>query len=59
MFSVIKRNGVLPPITVENFLLSDYGACKDSFDPNKTYIGMIIMAVYANGRWFTDEQSFM
>ena len=26
-----------------------------SFDPNKNYMGFVIMAVHAKGQWYTDH----
>merc|ERR1712235_75138 len=44
--------------TVEGFYVPNYGAGKvgpQQFDPNKNYIGFIIMAIYGNGRWYIDH----
>ena len=27
----------------------------NAFDPNKSYMGLVIMAVYANGQWYNDH----
>ena len=51
-------NGALPPITVGGFYLPNYGGGKagpQAFDPNKNYMGFVIMAVHANGQWYTDH----
>ena len=40
--------------------MANYGAGKtdsQSFDPNKNYIGLIIMAVRSNQQWFTDNSN--
>jgi len=54
----IEKNGALPPITVGGFYLPNYGAGKagpQAFDPNKNYMGVVIMAVHANGQWYNDH----
>ena len=41
--------------------MSYYGAGKNgprAFDPNKDYIGLIIMGIYSQGQWFTDNSKF-
>ena len=56
--SAIEKNGALPPITVGGFYLPNYGAGKagpQAFDPNKNYMGVVIMAVHANGQWYNDH----
>ena len=58
--SAIERNGVLPEISVDGFYLPNYGAGKASpqaFDPNKNYMGFIIMAIYDQNKaeWYTDH----
>ena len=43
--------------------MPNYGAGKASagkdgpqaFNPNKNYIGFVVMAVYANGQWYADH----
>ena len=47
------RNGALPPIRFTSFYMPKYGAGKH-FDPEKNYIGFIIMAIY-NNRWYTNS----
>jgi len=54
----LQKNGALPSVTVEGFYVPNYGAGKvgpQQFDPNKNYIGFIIMAIYGNGRWYIDH----
>ena len=49
---------LLPDITVNSFYMPNYGAGKKGplqFDPNKNYLGIIIMAIHSNGRWYTDH----
>ena len=66
IYSAFEKNGALPPITVEGFYMPNYGAGfyvpnhvpragQEIFDPNKNYIGFVIMAVHANGQWYTDH----
>ena len=38
--------------------MPNYGAGKNDpqhFDPNKNYIGLVIMAIYGNGQSYTDH----
>ena len=54
-YSAFEKNGALPPITVGGFYMPRYGGSSKSFDPNKNYLGFVIMAVHAKGQWYTDH----
>ena len=48
----------LPPITVKSFYMPHYGAGRKGshfFDPNKNYLGIIIMAIHSKGQWYNDH----
>ena len=51
-----KDQPLLPPISVKSFYMPNYGAgIKGKFDPNKNYLGIIIMAIHSKGQWYTDH----
>lgn len=53
-YPAFEKNGALPPITVGGFYMPRYGGTQ-SFDPNKNYMGFVIMAIHANGQWYADH----
>jgi len=56
----IKRNGNLPEVTVNGFYTPSYGAGRPgrtSFNPNKSYMGFIILAINHKTKWYTDPNS--
>ena len=51
-----KDQPLLPAISVKSFYMPKYGAgIKGKFDPNKNYLGIIIMAIHSKGQWYTDH----
>ena len=56
----IKRNGNLPEVTVNGFYTPSYGAGRPgrtSFNPNKSYMGFIILAINHQTKWYTDPNT--
>jgi len=56
----IKRNGNLPEVTINGFYMPSYGAGRSGptyFNPNKSYMGFIILAINHKTKWYTDPNS--
>ena len=47
----LPANRDLPEITIREFRIADYVW---DFDPNENYIGVAIMAIKHNDKWYTD-----
>ena len=57
LFKAIERNGNLPEVTVNGFYMPFYGAGRPGptyFNPNKSYMGFIILAINHRTKWYTD-----
>ena len=50
-FLALPANGDVPEITLTGWYVAPY---LRSFDPNKNYIGAVILAVHDGNRWYHD-----
>merc|ERR1719259_446246 len=56
----IRQNGNLPEVTVNGFYMPFYGAGRPGptyFNPNKSYMGFIILAINHKTKWYADPSN--
>ena len=51
---MFEANSPVPEVRLKSFYLPKYGAGR-SFNMNKNYLGLVIMAIQKDGEWFADH----